>query len=70
MSLQSVFDQYIKAIAKQIKRRNRRDQGNSFTSNEEKAIAQYGRAAQQIKVLVDAPKPAWVDAKFGKGVRL
>jgi hypothetical protein len=62
--MQKVLDRYIKQIAKQIKRRNRRDQGNSFTSNEEKAIATYGRAAQQIKTLIDAPRPAWYDFKF------
>jgi len=59
MSFQVVFDQYIKAISKQLKRRNRRE-SNSFTTNETKAIVTYGSAAQQIKALMDAPKPAWV----------
>ena len=63
--MQQVLDRYIKQISKQLKRRNRRD-SNSFTSNEEKAIAIYGRAAQQIKALIDAPRPAWYDFKFEK----
>lgn len=65
-----VLERYIAQIAKQLKRRNRRDQGNSFTSNEEKAITQYGRAAQQIKALIDAPQPAWVGLVFEKTTRL
>jgi hypothetical protein len=70
MSFEKVFDQYIKAIAKQLKRRNRRDVGNSFTSNEEKAIAYYGRAAQQLKALIEAPAPAWSGLVFEKTIRL
>lgn len=50
--MKKVLDRYVKQIAKQLKRRNRRD-SNSFTSNEEKAIVTYGRAAQQIKALID-----------------
>jgi hypothetical protein len=30
----------------------------------------YGSAAQQIKALMDAPKPAWVDVVFTKSTRL
>jgi len=62
--MQKVFDRYVKQISKQLKRRNRRDQGNSFTSNEEKAIAYYGRVVQQIKALINAPRPAWYDFTF------
>jgi hypothetical protein len=64
-----VLDRYVQQIAKQLKRRNRRDQGNGFTSNEQKAIAYYSRAAQQLKALNEAPKPEWVRAE-GKFVRL
>jgi hypothetical protein len=59
------MDRYIKQVSKQLKRRNRRN-SNSFTSNEEKAIAIYGRAVQQIKALINAPRPAWYDFKFDK----
>ena len=62
--MQKVLDRYIKQISKQLKRRNRREQGNSFTSNEEKAITSYGRAAQALQVLIDAPTPEWVAFKF------
>lgn len=60
--MQKVLDRYVKQISKQLTRRNRRN-SNSFTSNEEKAIATYGRAAQQIKALISAPIPAWVLVK-------
>lgn len=66
--MQKVLDRYIKAISKQLTRRNRRG-SNSFTSKENKAIVQYGRAAQQIQSLIDAPTPAWVGLE-GKFVRL
>jgi len=66
---EKVFNQYIAHISKQMNRRNRRE-SDSFTSNEEKAITAYGRAAQQLKALIDAPKPTWVDLKFTKSIRL
>ena len=50
-SLQIVFDRYIQAIAKQMNRRNRQNR-DAFTSNENKAIEFYGRAAQQIEILI------------------
>ena len=67
--MQKVLDRYVKQIAKQLKRRNRRG-SDSFTSNEEKAIVSYGRAAQQIKALIDAPTPEWTYLKFEKSVIL
>ena len=67
--MQKVLDRYVKQIAKQLKRRNRRS-SDSFTSNEEKAIVSYGRAAQQIKILIDAPTPEWMFLKFEKSVIL
>jgi hypothetical protein len=51
-SLQIVFNRYIKAISKQMNRRNRQNR-DAFTPNENKAIEFYGRAAQQIEILIN-----------------
>jgi hypothetical protein len=49
--MQTVLNQYTKAIVKQVNRRNR--QGRiEFTSNENKALEYYGLAAQQISALI------------------
>ena len=63
--MQRVLDRYIKAISKQLTRRNRQGRDN-FTTNENKAIEYYGKAAQQLQDLIAAPTPAWVGMKFEK----
>jgi hypothetical protein len=50
--MKKVLDQYVKAIAKQLNRRNRQGR-TEFTRNENKAIAYYGRAVQQVQGLMD-----------------
>ena len=55
-SLQIVFDRYIQAISKQMTRRNRQNR-DAFTPNENKAIEFYGRAAQQIEILINQGEP-------------
>lgn len=49
--MQTVLNQYIKAISNQGKRRERQGR-DAFTSNENKAIEFYGQAAQQISALI------------------
>lgn len=49
-NFKAVVDQYIAAVANQLKRRNRQGREN-FTANENKAIEYYGRCAQQIQAL-------------------
>jgi hypothetical protein len=52
MTLQKVSELYIKAVSKQMNRRNR--QGRiEFTANENKAIEFYGRAAQQLAIRIN-----------------
>ena len=63
--MQKVLYRYVKAISKQLTRRNRQGRDN-FTANENKAIEYYGRAAQQLRDLIAAPTPAWVGVKFEK----
>lgn len=48
--MQQVIDRYIKAIAKQLQRRNREGRDH-FTPNENKAIAYYGLAVQVLTKL-------------------
>lgn len=48
--MQTVIDRYIKAIAHQLKRRNREGR-DRFTPNENKAIAHYGLAVQTLTKL-------------------
>ena len=62
--MKKVLDQYISAVSRQLKRRNRQGR-EQFTAKENKAIMYYGEAAQQLKGIIDAPKPAWVDLQFG-----
>lgn len=63
--MKKVFEQYIDAISKQIKRRNRQGR-TEFTASENKALEYYGRAAQQLEALINAPTPSWVGFKFEK----
>lgn len=55
-SLQIVFNRYIQAISKSMNRRNRQTR-DAFTPNENKAIEYYGRAAQQIEILINQGEP-------------
>jgi hypothetical protein len=49
-NFKAVLDQYVAAIARQLKRRNRQGREH-FTTNENKALGYYGRCAQQIQAL-------------------
>lgn len=48
--MQKVIDRYVKAISKQLQRRNRQGRDH-FTANEKKAIAYYGLAVQTLTKL-------------------
>jgi hypothetical protein len=56
MGFQAVLDQYITAVSKQIKRRNRQGR-DFFTKDEQAALKFYGQAAQQIKALMEDACP-------------
>ena len=58
MNLQAVLVRYVKAVSKQLERRNRQGR-TEFTANEINAVRQYGLAAQQIQSLINqGPLPA------------
>jgi hypothetical protein len=52
MTLHKVQNKYYEALAAQMNRRNRQNRA-AFTPNENKAIEFYGRAAQQIEILIN-----------------
>jgi len=41
-----------------------------LTENQRKGYAYYRAAIHTVQVLIDAPKPVWVDLKFAKSIRL
>jgi hypothetical protein len=65
--MQKVLQQYVEHYVRILfKRRG----GEVMTHGEKKAVAYYKAAAQRIEALIEAPKPAWADLHFTKGVRL